>query len=95
MRFGRRSIRQKNALHYLHYSTLAGKSAESAKQKEMRKVRILRNLTILTILSANFYISGNNRERIFYLSKMTKNDSKILLSFTKDAKETKVRVYKK
>lgn len=44
---------------------------------------------------ANFYIGGNNRERIFYLSKITKNDSKILLSFTKDAKETKVRVYKK
>lgn len=55
----------------------------------MRKVRILRNLTILTILSANFYIGGNNRERIFYLSKITKNDSKILISFTKDAKETK------
>ena len=42
--------------------------------------------------SANFYIGGNNRERIFYLSKITKNDSKILLSFTKDAKEIKVYV---
>ena len=29
-----------------------------------------------------------------YLSKITKNDSKILLSFTKDAKETKLHVYK-
>ena len=42
--------------------------------------------------SANFYIGSNNRERIFYLSKITKNDSKILLSFTKDAKEIKVYV---
>ena len=44
--------------------------------------------------SANFYIGGNNRERIFYLSKITKNDSKILISFTKDAKEIKVYVCK-
>ena len=54
-----------------------GESAESARQKND---------------SANFYIGGNNRERIFYLSKITKNDSKILLSFTKDAKEIKVYV---
>ena len=35
------------------------------------------------------------KEEIFLLTKMTKNESKILLSFTKDAKGTKVRVYKK
>ena len=84
---------EKNALHYLHYCTLEGESAESEKQKnDIRIVRILRNLTFL---SANFIIGGNNRERIFYLSKITKNDSKILISFTKDTKETKVHVYKK
>ena len=60
----------------------------------IRKVRIVRILRNLTFLSANFYVGGNNRERIFYLSKITKNDSKILISFTKDAKETKLHVYK-
>ena len=36
----------------------------------------------------------NQKRRFLYLSKITKNDSKILLSFTKDAKETKLHVYK-
>ena len=34
-------------------------------------------------------------EDFFYLSKITKNDSKILISFTKDTKAIKVHVYKK
>ena len=45
--------------------------------------------------SANLYKRLKWKRRFFYLSKMTKNESKILLSFTKDAKEAKVRVYKK
>ena len=71
---------KKITLHYLHYGGESAESAESARQKND---------------SANFYIGGNNRERIFYLSKITKNDSKILISFTKDTKAIKVHVYKK
>jgi len=42
-----------------------------------------------------FIQAAKSEEDILSLSKMTKNESIILLSFTKDAKETKVRVYKK
>ena len=72
---------EKNALHYLHYCTLEGESAESAESAKQKN----------TI----FIQAAKMEEDIFYLSKITKNESKILLSFTKDAKETKVRVYKK
>ena len=65
--------------------------AEVAEMAEKRE----NYATYAIYASANFYTSGNNRERIFYLSKITKNDSKILISFTKDAKETKLHVYKK
>ena len=66
-------------------------SSDSSKNEQIRQ----KCLKCLKNLNANFYIGGNNRERIFYQSKITQKDSKILLSFTKDAKETKLHVYKK
>jgi len=40
--------------------------------------------------------AAKSEEDVFIcLSKITKNESKILLFFTKDAKETKLHVYKK
>ena len=46
-------------------------------------------------VSVQIFIQAVKSEEDFLnLSKMTKNDSKILLSFTKDAKETKLHVYK-
>ncbi len=42
-----------------------------------------------------FIQAAKSEEDFLYLSKITKNESKILLSFTKDAKETKLHVYKK
>jgi len=60
---------------------LEGESAESAESAKQKN----------TI----FIQAAKMEEDIFYLSKITKNESKILLSFTKDAKETKLHVYKK
>ena len=50
---------------------------------------------IAKIVMQIFIEPAKSEEDFLYLSKITKNDSKILLSFTKDAKETKLHVYKK
>ena len=73
---------QKNACQYCQYCQFEGHKGR--KNQETDKTD-----------KANFYIPVKMEEEIFNLSKITKNNSKILLSFTKDAKETKVRVYKK
>ena len=46
-------------------------------------------------MTVQIFIQAAKMEEDFFLSKITKNDSKILIPFTKDTKAIKVHVYKK